>query len=125
MKPIIIIIICALILSGCATLSPITKDSPDYRIRPNDELRIVIWKELDEKVIVRPDGRISLPLIGEIYCNGKTPVNLSDELTQKYKQPTTVIVTKIHSAKEDLKDLIGFLRDIALFYLLGERIARD
>lgn len=124
MRYTILVLILVFISSGCATTA-VTKTSPDYKINIADELRIVIWKELDEKVIVRPDGRISLPLIGEVYCKDKTPKSLSEELTKTYQQQTIVIVTKAHSIKNDLKDLIGFLRDVSFVYFLTERIAED
>ena len=124
MRYITFILILAVMFSGCATTAT-SRASSDYRIRAGDELRVVIWKELDEKVTVRPDGRISLPLIGEVYCKGKTPRALSDELTKSYQQQTIVIVTKAYSIKNDLKEFFGFLRDISFVYFLTERIAKD
>ena len=124
MRQVILVVITVVALSGCATIGS-TRMSSDYRIRAKDELRVVIWKELDEKVVVRPDGRISLPLIGEVYCKGKTPAALSKELSEGYKQNTTIIVTKTYSSKEDLKDLIGFLRDAVFFFLAAEKVTGD
>src|SRR3954468_6852355 len=51
----------------------------DYFLGPEDVLDITVWKnaDLSKQVTVRPDGRISLPLIGDITAVGKTAVQLS------------------------------------------------
>src|SRR5262245_8265014 len=48
---------------------------PDYVIGPDDVLSIVFWrdKEMSDDVAVRPDGKISLPLINEVQASGLTP----------------------------------------------------
>lgn len=60
----------------------------EYRIGLNDGLDISVWKvtELSMHVIVRPDGKISYPLIGDIEAYGKTLTELDDELTEKFKK---------------------------------------
>lgn len=118
MKYLTTILSLAIFISGCAT-------GGDYRIHTGDELRVVIWKKLDEKVIVRPDKKISLPLAGEVSCKNKTPEKLSRELSDKYETETTVIISKYHTLKDDFKEVIGFIRDAALIYFIGERIAND
>jgi len=57
---------------------------PDYRISPEDVLKISVWKEedLQEEVIVRPDGGVSFPLVGEIRAAGKTPRQLEAAITE-------------------------------------------
>jgi protein involved in polysaccharide export with SLBB domain len=118
-KQSLILILCITILiSGCATTG-------DYRLKVGDELRVVIWKKLDEKAIIRPDQKISLPLAGEISCKNKTPDELSKELSKKYEAETTVMVSKYHTFKDDLKEIIGFIRDAAIVYFIGERIANE
>jgi protein involved in polysaccharide export with SLBB domain len=119
-----IILALSLFTSGCASTFILTRNT-DYKIRVGDELRIVIWEELDEKVIVRPDRKISLPLIGEVSCRDKTPGELSQELSRKYETETTVIVSKYHTLKDDFKEIIGIIRDIAVTYFIGERIANS
>jgi len=107
-----------LIVSGCAT-------SGMYRIKPGDELRVVIWDYMDEKVIVRPDERISLPIIGDVLCKDKTPQELDEDLSEKYKADTVVIVTKYRTLKDSIKDILGFIRDISFAYFFTRRIADD
>jgi polysaccharide export outer membrane protein len=57
----------------------------DYRIGPGDVLSVVVWHnpDLTSQIPVRPDGRISMPLVGEVVAAGKTPLNLADELKAK------------------------------------------
>ena len=59
----------------------------DYRIGPGDQLKIVVWHnaDLSGEVPVRPDGRISMPLVGDVVAAGKTPMDLADELNNKLK----------------------------------------
>jgi len=57
-----------------------------YRIGPEDILSISVWdnKDVDETVFVRPDGKISLPLLGEVQAGGLTVQELTAKLTQEY-----------------------------------------
>lgn len=59
----------------------------DYRIGPGDLLNVVVWHnaELSGPVPVRPDGRISIPLVGDVVAAGKTPMDLANELKDKLK----------------------------------------
>ena len=58
----------------------------EYLIGPLDQLSIVVWKnqELSAEVSVRPDGLVSLPLIGAIKAAGRTPSDLQRELAKRY-----------------------------------------
>lgn len=72
----------------------------DYMIGPQDVLEISVWRnpDLSRQVIVRPDGRISLPLIGDVDAVGKTTRELRDDITDKLKSykenPTVAIVVQ-------------------------------
>ncbi|ADJ29601.1 polysaccharide biosynthesis/export family protein [Nitrosococcus watsonii] len=63
-------------------------DLPEYQIRPGDELDIKFFynPELNETVLVRPDGKISLQLVGELTPAGLTPGEFSKVLKQNYSQ---------------------------------------
>jgi polysaccharide export outer membrane protein len=58
----------------------------EYLIGPLDTLSIVVWKnqELSSEVAVRPDGIITLPLIGAVKAAGRTPSDLQRELAKRY-----------------------------------------
>ncbi len=60
--------------------------NPDYIIRPGDQLEIKSFynPEINEQVIVRPDGKIALQLVDEIEAAGLTPAQLDDRLTTEY-----------------------------------------
>lgn len=62
-------------------------DGKSYVIGENDMLSIDVWKEkeISREIPVRPDGKISLPLIGEIQAAGLTPLQLQDNITQDLK----------------------------------------
>jgi len=77
-----------------------------YVIGNSDLLQVYVWKEpeLTESVPVRSDGKISLPLIGEVQATGRTPVQLKEEITAKLStyltSPTvTVVVMQVNSQK--------------------------
>ena len=81
-------------------------DSPAYVIQPNDLLEIVVWGEPDisRMVLVRPDGRISLPLVQDIQASELTPVELKEKMENRLKEyldspNVTVIVEAIQSYK--------------------------
>jgi polysaccharide biosynthesis/export protein len=77
---------------------------PGYVIGPLDVLEILFWrdKDLSAEVVVRPDGRISLPLLNEVEAGGLTPEQLRFRVLENAKRfvedPTaTVIVKQINS----------------------------
>ena len=78
----------AALLAGCATgnfpVAPTEVSAPAarYKIGPLDTLQITVWRnpELSGPVPVRPDGFISMPLIGDLKAAGKTPTELSADL---------------------------------------------
>jgi len=79
---------------------------PEYRLGPEDVIEVFVWKEpeLSTTVTVRPDGRISLPLVNELDASGKTGAELSAEITDrlsKYivKPTVNVMVKQVNSLK--------------------------
>ena len=90
--------------TGDLPLAPSTQGGstqiPVYKIGPGDGLQIFVWRneDLSAEVSVRPDGRISVPLLEEVVASGKTPTELSREIEVKLsryvKDPlVTVIVS--------------------------------
>lgn len=88
-------------------IAPETADDqsiPLYVIQPNDLLEIFVWKEpeLTRKVLVRPDGRISFPLVQDLLAAGVSPGELKARIEQKLSEyiespSVTVIVDAIQS----------------------------
>ena len=89
---------------------------PDYIIGPEDVLHIAVWKESDltATLPVRPDGKISLPLLNDVQAAGLTPMQLADSLTEKLKKyvasPRVTVVARASwawAAAEGDAELIG------------------
>lgn len=81
-------------------------DDPNYAIGPDDEVNVNVWKEPDisRTVSVRPDGKISLPLLNDIQAAGLTPMQLSSEISERLKKfiespQVTIIITKSNSQR--------------------------
>ena len=78
----------------------------DYVIGADDILKISVWKEPDltETLPVRPDGKISLPLLNDVVAAGLSPLQLKDSITEKLKKyiadpRVTVVVTAMNSRR--------------------------
>ena len=89
-----------------APVSAVIPNDPNYVIGPSDMLNIDIWKQPDisRTVPVRPDGKISLPLVNDVQASGLTPLQLQASLTDKLKgfvnnPEVTVIVTQVNSQR--------------------------
>ncbi len=89
-----------------AGVVPDSKAGPEYVIGPEDVLHVAVWKEADltATLPVRPDGKISLPLLNDVQAAGMTPEQLSESLTGKLKKyiadpRVTVVVTAINSKR--------------------------
>jgi len=70
----------------------------EYRMGPGDKLRIEVYKDaqLSQSVQIRPDGKITLPLVGDIDATNRTPIELRDMLTTSFKEYiTNPVVTVI------------------------------
>ena len=81
-------------------------DDPNYVIGPQDVLDISVWKEpeLTRAVPVRPDGKISMPLLNDVQAAGRTPLQLTADITAGLKKfvtdpQVTVIVSTINSQR--------------------------
>ncbi len=103
----------------------ISIQADEYKLGPGDQLEISVWgqDEMLRPVIVRPDGRISFPLAGEILVTDLTPQQLARKIAQNispYVQnpQVTVIVTRF---KEDRFLILGQIKNPGL-YLSQERI---
>jgi polysaccharide export outer membrane protein len=86
--------------------------SGSYVIGPSDVLAVTVWKEptLSGSILVRPDGMITVPLVGDVQASGLTPLQLADQIADKLKKyiqapNVSVVVDSIHSK---------------VIYLLGE-----
>jgi polysaccharide export outer membrane protein len=96
--------------TGCAQTSQdiieeASNSSKDFLLGPEDVLDIVVWKndDLSQKaVVIRPDGKISMPLIGEIQASGRTANQLASQIAARLKEykdnpVVTVSVKEVNS----------------------------
>ena len=87
---------------------------PDYTIGPDDILSVVFWrdKDMSADVVVRPDGRVTLPLVNDVVAAGLTPEQLRDRIREQaakfVEEPTvTVVVKQINSRKVFISGMVG------------------
>jgi len=94
-----------LIVAGCGGAPPLPPAPPasslpsaEYRIGPGDALNIFVWRnpELTLTVPVRPDGRLSIPLVEDVVAIGKSPTTLAREfeerLSKYVKEPLVTVI---------------------------------
>jgi len=102
-----------LALAACVTttgsqqapkLNPQSQAVTAYRIGVDDEVKVSVWQNpgLDVSVPVRPDGKISVPLVGDIDAGGRTPEEVAADIQEKLKTyvrdpQVTVILTQLRS----------------------------
>src|SRR5712692_9172839 len=120
-----LLIVTALVSSPAMAQTQPQQQDKDYIIGPEDVLDIQVWgsKDLNQVVFVRPDGKTSLPLVGEIAVAGKTVQQLQDHLSQVYEATVkgavvTVIVKEIRSRPVYF---IGGFGKPGLMQLTGDR----
>jgi polysaccharide export outer membrane protein len=119
MKHIALMLAAALALAGCATPTPpsaaaLAPVNPDYLIGPGDNVTITVWRnpEVSGSVPVRPDGKITTPLVEDLPAAGKTSTQLARDIEQALakfiQQPVvTVIVTNFVGNYGDQIRVIG------------------
>ena len=90
-----------------------TRSDDTFVIGDDDVLAISVWKEPDltKQITVRSDGKISLPLVGEIQAAGRTPPQLEMDITDRLKGFITdpqvaVIVQEVHSLKFNILGMV-------------------
>ena len=113
------LVVLVLGLSGCGTTHPPLAQSDSgidapYLIGPGDTLNVVVWRspELSVTIPVRPDGKISTPLVEDMLASGKTTAQLARDIEQgltKYVQNpvVTVIVTNFVGRYSEQVRVIG------------------
>jgi polysaccharide export outer membrane protein len=109
-----------ILLAGCARNAyppaPIRAESPDYRylIGPLDTINIIVWRnpELSGIVSVRPDGKISTPLVEDLPAVGRNPTDLARDLekalSKQLRDPVvTVVVTAFQGPPSEQIRIVG------------------
>ena len=121
-------ILCLLLSSAAAALpgqqqtAPPPAQAADYVIGLEDVLSINVWKEPElsvKEVVVRPDGKISLPLVSDIQAKGLTPKELQNRIAERMKEyvaapNVTVVVLKVTSQSVSI---VGQVARPGVYYL--------
>lgn len=131
MKQVSLVLVAAasLVLGGCASPTPpstaaLAPVNPDYLIGPGDNVTITVWRnpEVSGAVPVRPDGKITTPLVEDLPAAGKTSTQLARDIEQALgkfiQQPVvTVIVTNfVGNYSEQIRVIGQAARPQALAY---------
>jgi polysaccharide export outer membrane protein len=102
---------------------------PEYIIGPDDVLAVNVWKEpdLSRSVPVRPDGKITLPLIGDVEANGSTPEQLQAKLetglAEYISKPSVTVI--VQEAKSHKFNVIGEVVKPGTYVLSGPMTVLD
>jgi polysaccharide export outer membrane protein len=102
-------------LAGCGAhgdLPPPVEPMAEYRLGLDDMVDVMVWKEpaLSASVPIRPDGKISLPMIGDVIAAGRTTTELRDEVAKRLQAvvPSPVVSVMVKEVRA------------SRFYVLGE-----
>jgi len=112
---------------GTASKKPVSDDA--YVIGADDVLAISVWKEPDvsRSVPVRTDGKISLPLIGELQAGGQTPRQLEQEITKRLQsyisEPEVTVI--VQDAKSQRINILGMVARPGSYLLTGSTTVLD
>ena len=112
--PSLVAVLGMLALAMNAYAAPSSKSGGEYQIGPEDILDISVWREKDlqREVIVRPDGWLTFPLVGNVEAAGRTPQQLESEIRQRLRKfipdpVVTVSVKKIQGLKVFVTGRVG------------------
>src|ERR671914_82657 len=87
----------------------------EYLIGPEDILEISVWKEegLEREVLVRPDGKLSFPLAGDVQAAGRTPEQVQTEITERIKRyiPDPVVTVTVKTIGGNKIYVIGEVKN--------------
>ncbi len=114
----LLFLLCAVIVQACATPDKSAMPAEGeaysaevYRIGVGDQLRVDVWRnpELSVEVPVRPDGKISAPLVGDVLAAGIAPEDLAQTLTEKLQtfiRSPKVTVVVVNPASADFQQRV-------------------
>ena len=101
-------------------------NAADYRLGLGDKLRIEVYRDaqLSQSVQIRPDGKITLPLVGDLDATGRTPMELRDKITQQLKDYMTnpVVTVIVVETKAPVAYVMGEVNHPGAVALQDERL---
>ena len=97
--------------TGIAAPTAASGHLPAYLLGPGDVLNISVWKEegLQQEVLVRPDGGITFPLVGELQAGGKTAAQLVKSIVKSIKRfiPDPVVTVAVQQINNNKVYVVG------------------
>lgn len=108
--PVALVVYAIVLMTGCVTPEPTAAQSsigdPGYHLGPEDVVMISVWKDenLTREAIVRPDGMVSFPLIGDVPAMGRTVEDVRQDIAKRLARfipnpHVSVAITKLQSYK--------------------------
>lgn len=108
-----------LLLASAAAMAQ--DKSGDYKLHAGDSITVSVWKELDlqRKVMIRPDGRFSFPLAGEVQAAGRTPDEVRVDLENQFKKyiPEAVVTVIVEDFAGNRAYVIGQVTKPGMFVM--------
>ena len=109
------LIACVVVWAGWPASPAEAQQPPDYTLQPGDELNISVWREeeLQRTIVVRPDGKFSFPLTGEITAVDRSASEVQEEITEKLQAyiPEAVVTVTVLNVSGNRIYIIGQVRD--------------
>ena len=85
--------------------------APDYRLQPGDQLQVDVWREeeLQRAIMIRPDGKFTFPLAGEVNAADRTVADIQAEITAKLRNyiPEAVVTVSVTGIEGNKVYVIG------------------
>jgi polysaccharide export outer membrane protein len=119
-----------LIVCLAAVLAGVTLQAPpvgaqgapgDYKLHAGDKLQVSVWKELDlqRTLIIRPDGKFSFPLTGEVQAAGRTPDDIRADIEGRLKKyiPEPVVTVTVEEVAGNRIYVIGQVKNPGAFVM--------
>lgn len=93
----------------------------DYRMHAGDQLEVSVWKEVDlqRTVLIRPDGRFSFPLAGEVQASGRTPDDIRKDIEGRLRAyiPEAVVTVTVTGVNGNSIFVIGQVNKAGAFVM--------
>jgi len=97
--------------AAAAARPTVASNATDYKLVVGDKLRVEVYRDpqMSQSLQIRPDGKITLPLVGDVVAAGKTPASLRDTLTDSLKEYITnpVVTVIVIEAQPQTVSVIG------------------
>jgi polysaccharide export outer membrane protein len=101
--------------------------SPDYRLQPGDKIHVEVYhdQDLSPSLQIRPDGKITLPLLGDIPAAGQTSIELRDQIARSLKDYITnpVVTVMVLETTPQVVYVMGEVNKPGTLPLMGGRLS--